>query len=166
MISKKLGLSVLALSVGLASTLSPAWAIDWTGVWSGQAANGRSTEIAISGKKVQYWQSNGQDQPLGRTSVSAQSVSIKHAEGASVTLKPRKDGNADYIWQGNGQSSSVVLSRRWEMAGVPERQPVYLLTSKFFHNHDGRKSRSFRCLPANWWSLLPNAGEAPDRMPA
>jgi len=110
--SKKLGLLSLALAAGLASTLSPAWAIDWTGVWSGRAANGRTTEIAISGEKVQYWRSNGQDQPLARSSVGAQSVSIKHAEGASVTLKPRQDGQVDYIWQGNGQSSSVVLTKR------------------------------------------------------
>ena len=113
MISKKLGLLSLALVASLASTLSPAWAIDWTGVWSGRAANGRVTEIAISGKKVQYWRSNGQDQPLARSSVGAQSVSIKHAEGASVTLKARKDGLADYIWQGtNGQSSTVLMTRR------------------------------------------------------
>jgi len=113
MISKKPGLWSLALATGLASTLSPAWAIDWNGVWSGRAANGRVTEIAISGKKVQYWRSNGQDQPLARSSVGVQSASIKHAEGASVTLKVCQDGQADYKWQGtNGQSSTVMMTRR------------------------------------------------------
>ena len=111
--SRTLGLVSLALTAGLASMVSPAWAIDWTGIWRGQAPNGRVTEIGISGKKVHYWRANGQDQPLAGSSVAAQSVSIKHAEGASVTLKPRKDGQVDYIWQGtNGQSSTVVLTRR------------------------------------------------------
>lgn len=98
--------------VALSLSLAPAGAaFDWNGTWKGTAANGRSTEIAIAGNKVKHWKSNGQVQPLAKTSVSADSVTIKHAEGATVTLRARKDGGATYSWRGTNGSSTAILRK-------------------------------------------------------
>ena len=100
--------TALLLLAGCTST--PPADFSWNGVWRGSSGS-RTTEIAISGNNVQYWRSNGEKQPLASSSVGANSVTIKHVQGATVTLHPRSDGKVTYSWRGRGQSSSAVLTK-------------------------------------------------------
>jgi len=87
-------------------------AFDWNGVWVGKAANGRITEITISKGKITSWKSNGKSQEMALAEIKDNVGTIKHVEGASVTLTPAKDGTLVYAWKGKSGSSKVTLVRR------------------------------------------------------
>lgn len=114
MLNRRTFLASAAATVAAVASASNVFAADfsWDGTWSGKAANGRLTSIRISKGKVLAWYSNDQPQKIASSSVGASKVSIAHAEGAKVTLTPKKDGTVSYSWKGSGAQSSAILRRR------------------------------------------------------
>ena len=109
-ITRRSMLAAATVMILAGCTSTPPADFNWNGVWSGSSGN-RTTEIAISGDRVTYWRSNGASQEIASFSVGAASVTIKHAGGATVVLRPRGDGKVAYSWRGRGASSSAVLSK-------------------------------------------------------
>lgn len=107
-----LAVSLFAIVTAVTSGGAAFADFNWNGVWAATGSNGRKTEISISNNKVRYWRSNGQNQSIAKSSVGKDSVTIKHAEGATVTLKPAGDSKLTYSWHGVSGSSSAVLSRK------------------------------------------------------
>ncbi len=111
MLVRRAFISVISAAALFSAPMASAADFDWNGTWSGKGGNGRTTVIKIANGKVLSWSSNGQSQKIGGSAVGKSSVSITHAEGAKVTLSPKKDGTVSYNWRGSNASSSAILKK-------------------------------------------------------